>query len=254
MQFGICTVVENSPAVKAAGWDFVEERVDLLIQGLVPDSEWKGAERVAKCVLPVPAANVLVQPVVKITGPDADIKRLKSYMTTVLDRCVKVGIKTLVFGSGGARRVPDGFDQGKARQQVVEFLKLIAPMLKQRGILLVIEHLNRNETNIILSVEEAMTYVKEMNHPNIQCLLDTYHFWLNQERMDSIAPALPWIKHVHVSDVDRAPPKKGDYRSIFAILKKGGYTGPISVEANNFDIEKDGKQVLALLKDAWNKA
>jgi sugar phosphate isomerase/epimerase len=175
-------------------------------------------------------------------------------MTTVLDRCARLGIKTLVFGSGGARRVPDGFDPARARGQIVDFLKLIAPMLQQRGIVLVVEHLNRNETNIILSVEEAMTYVRELNHPNIKCLLDTYHFWLNQERMDSIAPALPWIKHVHVSDVDRHPPKNGDYRSIFAILKKGGYEGPISVEAINFDIERDGPRVLAFLKDEWSKA
>lgn len=254
MQFGICTTVENSPAVKAAGWDFVEERVDLLIQGLVPDSQWNGAQRASKCVLPLPAANVLVQPVVKLTGPDASIDTIRSYMTTVLDRCHKIGIKTLVFGSGGARRVPDGFDQAQARRQILEFLRLIAPMLQQRGIMLVIEHLNRNETNIILSVEEAMTYVRELNHPNIRCLLDTYHFWLNQERMDSIAPALPWLKHVHVSDVDRHPPKNGDYRSIFSILKKGGYEGPISVEAINFDIEQDGKRVLAFLKDEWSKA
>lgn len=254
MQFGICTTVENSALVKAAGWGFVEERVDLLIQGLVPDSDWIGAQRAAKSVLPVPAANVLVPPVVKITGPNANIEQLRSYMTTVLDRCVQIGIKTLVFGSGGARKVPEGFDQGQARKQIIEFLRLIAPMLQQRGILLVVEHLNAGETNIILSVEEAMTYVRELDHPNVKCLLDTYHFWLSKERMDSIAPALPWIKHVHVSDVDRHPPKNGDYRSIFAILKEGGYSGPISVEAIHFDIERDGPRVLAFLKEQWNKA
>lgn len=251
MQFGICTTVENSPAVRAAGWDFVEERVDLLIQGLIPDAEWIGGARAAACVLPVPAANVLVPPVLKITGPDADIEKLRAYARTVLKRCKSIGIKTLVFGSGGARKVPDGFDHAAARKQIVAFLKMLAPLLQEHGILLVVEHLNRNETNIILSVSEAMEYVRELNHPNIKCLLDTYHFWLNNEPLASLPDALPSIMHVHVSDVDRHMPKNGDYRSLFSLLKKSGYTGPISVEAINFDVARDGVRVLEFLKNEW---
>ena len=57
MQFGIYTSVDNSQAVKAAGWDYVEENVQAFLQGTVSDAEWKGAERASYAVLPVPAAN-----------------------------------------------------------------------------------------------------------------------------------------------------------------------------------------------------
>src|SRR5438309_8047806 len=119
MRFGICTKLENAAAVKAAGWDFVEESVQGLFQGL--QASWAGQIRVTTSPLPVPAANMLVPGSLKITGPDANLDRLKEYMTRVLDRAAQTDTRTLVFGSGGARNVPDGFDRDKARQQILDF-------------------------------------------------------------------------------------------------------------------------------------
>jgi sugar phosphate isomerase/epimerase len=254
MEFGICTTVNDSAAVKATGWDFVEERVDLLIQGLIPDERWQGGQRAAKSVLPVLAANVLVPPVLKITGPEVNLDKLTAYMKTVVSRCAMIGIKTLVFGSGGARNVPDGFDRDRARGQIVQFLKMVAPLMKQAGITLAVEHLNRKECNIINSVAEAMTYVRELNHPNVKCLVDSYHFWLNEESLETVAPAMSSIVHVHVSDKDRTPPEKNDYRPLFGVLKRGGYSGPISVEAIDFDIARDGTKVLEFVTQQWNQS
>ncbi|HVT89046.1 MAG TPA: sugar phosphate isomerase/epimerase family protein [Tepidisphaeraceae bacterium] len=257
MLFGICTPVEHSAAVRAAGWDFVEERVDQLIQGLISDDQWQGGARAAKSVMPILAANVLVPPVLKITGPEADPQRLLEYMKLVVSRSANMGIKTLVFGSGGARNVPDGFDRNHAKAQIIDFLKMTAPLIQARGITLAIEHLNHKECNIINSISEAMTYVRELNHPSIQCLADTFHFWLNSESLDSLAEALPSIVHVHVSDRDRSAPgfsRKEDYRPFFAILKSGGYYGPISVEANWPDMPQTAAGVLEYIKKQWKEA
>ena len=56
-QFGICTTVERSGEVKAAGWDFVEECVQTFLEGQTPDAQWKGMERVHGAALPVPALS-----------------------------------------------------------------------------------------------------------------------------------------------------------------------------------------------------
>ena len=106
MRFGICTSLANAAAVRAAGWDFVEENVQHFLQGLTPDEQWDGEGRAKASVLPIPAANVLVPASLKITGPDADLEKLTAYMTRVLTRAGRVGIKTLVFGSGGAAQHP----------------------------------------------------------------------------------------------------------------------------------------------------
>src|SRR5438034_10847610 len=121
MRFGICTTIEQAAAAQSAGWDFIEECVQTLLQGELAESEWKGMGRAKESPLPVLAANMLVPGSIKITGSDANITRLRDYMTNVLKRAALIGIRTLVFGSGGARNVPDGFDRDRARDQITQF-------------------------------------------------------------------------------------------------------------------------------------
>src|SRR5438477_13157867 len=105
MRFGICTKLENADAVKDAGWDFVEENAQGLFRGL--EHSWAGQVRVMTSALPIPAANTLVPGSLKITGPEANLDRLKEYMTLVLERAGQIGPNILVFGSGGAANVAD---------------------------------------------------------------------------------------------------------------------------------------------------
>jgi len=259
MKFGICTSVENAAAVKSAGWAFVEENVQGLLQGQLADGEWKGMDRVRPSPLPVPAANCLVPGSLKVTGPDASLDALRPYMTNVLRRAREVGMSILVFGSGAARNVPDGWDRAKARRQILDFLAMAAPIAAENGVTLVAEHLNQGECNIINSVAEAMTYVREIDHPNFQCLVDSWHFWLENEPLDTLRDAMPWIRHVHLADTeDRVAPGesgKSDYRPFFGVLKRAGYDGMISVEATGFnDIQGVGPRVLSYVQSQWNEA
>src|SRR5262245_53086191 len=149
MKFGICTKVENAAAVKAAGWDYVEESVQGLLKGQTPDAEWDGLKRTTGAALSVPAANSLVPGSLPITEPNVTEDALTAYITNVLDRAKKIGIKTLVFGSAAARNVPDGFSRDKAREQIIRFLKNSVVIAKKNDVTLVAEPLNRGESNII---------------------------------------------------------------------------------------------------------
>jgi sugar phosphate isomerase/epimerase len=256
MRFGICTKLETADAVKAAGWNFVEENVQGLFRGM--EASWAGQIRATTSALPIPAASVLVPGSMKITGPDADLGRLKEYMTRVLDRAAQIDTRTLVFGSGGARNVPDGFDRDKAKQQILDFAKMFLPIAQKNGITVVIEPLNRQECNIVNTVAEAMEYVRAINHPNLKCLVDSFHLWMENEPVANVAENVASIKHVHLADKDGrvAPGLSGtaDYRPLFKALKAGKYEGLISVEALDFDIVKDGKNVLEFVKKQWNEA
>ncbi len=128
MRFGICTAVENSEAVKNAGWDFVEENIQGLLQGGLPDSAWTGDKRAAAARLPILAANCLVPGTMKITGPKVSLEQLQAYMANVCRRAARLGIQRLVFGSGGARNIPEGFDRDHARRQILDFLQMSAPI------------------------------------------------------------------------------------------------------------------------------
>ena len=259
VQFGICTSVENAERVKRAGWDYVEEFVQPTLQGHLADSEWHGLERVRSSPLPVIAANSLVPAAMKLVGPDANPAQLKQYMSRVIPRAAKVGIRTIVLGSGAARMVPAGFDRGLAREQLLDFIRMSCEFAAKHDVLIVAEHLQRGECNIVNSIDEAMTYVKAVNHPNYQCLVDSFHFWLENEPLSSLHEAMPWIRHVHLADTEgRVPPgesDKHDYRPFFNVLKKGGYNGPISMESPTFtDIDGAGPRILQFLKKQWKEA
>ena len=258
MRFGICTAIENADAVRQAGWDFVEELVQRSLQGHLADSQWQGEQRIRSASLPVPVANSLIPAAMKLTGPERDLNQLTAYMSRVLSRAGQLGISTLVFGSGAARTVPDGFDREAACRQILDFLKMSCPLAAKCRVTIVAEHLNRGECNIINSVAEAMEYVREIDHPNFRCLVDSYHFWLENESLDSLRDAMPWIRHVHLADTaDRVSPGESganDYRPFFSVLKEGGYQGSIAIEPRKIDIPMVGPRVLAFLRREWNAA
>ena len=256
MLFGICTSVAHADAVKMAGWDYIEDNVQNLLQGLVPDDRWSPP---AKASLPIIAANVLVPGTLKIVGPEVDPPRLTKYIATVMTRAQRVGITKMVFGSGMARNVPDGFDRNRAVQQITVFATMAAQQAGKHGITLVIEPLNKGECNIINSVAEGMEYVKKIDHPALQCLVDSYHFWLEDEPLSNLRAAMPWIKHVHLADKDgRVAPGlsgKADYRPFFRVLKDGGYDSTISFEGKDMpDFAVTAPKVLEFVKRQWDEA
>jgi sugar phosphate isomerase/epimerase len=255
MKFGICTSLDNAPAAKAAGWDYVEESVQALLQGEVADEKWGGEKKAKSSPLPVTAANMLVPASMKITGPDVHLGPMLEYLSRVIKRAKKVGIKTLVFGSGGARNAPKGLDPTRAQEQILAFARIAADVAKHAGVMIVLEPLNKGECNIINTVAEARWYVKKIDHPNFRLLVDSYHLWVENEPLENVAEAMPWIAHVHVADKDgrTAPGESGkaDYRPLFHVLKSGGYDGGMSVEATSFDIPGRGAAVLQYLKDQW---
>ncbi|MGA2583222.1 MAG: sugar phosphate isomerase/epimerase family protein [Tepidisphaeraceae bacterium] len=259
MLFGICAPLDKAADIKSGGADFIEENVQGLLQGRTKESDWEGYRKAAAAPLPILAANCLVPAEMKIVGSEIDTGQLLDYITNVMQRAGRLKIKTLVFGSGGARNVPGNFDRDDARRQIMDFLQMIAPLAAEAGVALVVEPLNKKECNIINTVGEAMSYVREINHPNIRCLVDSYHYWIDGDNPDDLVKAMPWIAHVHVADKDGrlAPGESGtaDYRPFFKIIKNGGYDGPVCVEALGIkDYQSTTARVLAFLKRQWNEA
>jgi len=258
MRFGVCTDLGKAPAVQAAGFQFVEASVQGLLEGMKDDREWKGLEAATACPLPIPSANVMVPGTLKITGPQADLGKLREYMVRVLERARKTRTTIIVFGSGAARHAPEGFDRDEAKQQIIGFAKMIAPLAEANGVTVVLEPLHSGECNIINSVAEAMEYVRAVDHPSFQCLVDSYHLWMESEPVEHVREAIAAIRHVHVADKDGrvAPGESGksDYRELFGILKQAGYTGLISIEATFPDIPGSGPRVLEFLQGQWKDA
>jgi sugar phosphate isomerase/epimerase len=242
-KIGLCTSLNSADKVKAAGYDYVEEGVQKFLTPLEPDDKFApNLEKSATAALPVYSYAGFLPGDLKCVGPDAVHDKILDYARTAFARAKAVGSSVIVFGSGAARRVPEGFGTEQAVAQFTELLKRMGPIAAEYGITVVIEPLNKNECNLVNSVKQGARIARAVNHPNICVLADIYHMALEDEGPESIIDAGPLLRHVHIAEKEgRARPGTAPYDFVpyFAALKKIGYSGGISFECRwkNFDEE-----------------
>jgi len=98
-----------------------------------------------------------------------------AYVAGALGRLKRLGVKVVVLGSGGARRVPDGFSRTRRSISWWTSARRIAPVARENGITIAIEPLRKQETNIINTAREGLALVKAVDRPEIRLLVDYYH-------------------------------------------------------------------------------
>jgi RpiB/LacA/LacB family sugar-phosphate isomerase len=101
------------------------------------------------------------------------------------------------------------------------------------GVPLLLEAINRYETNLINTATEAVAFIKEIGVPNIKVLLDTFH--MNIEEVDiptTIRMTGDRLGYLHIVDSNRQAPGQGhvDIKAILSALAGSGYQGFISAE------------------------
>lgn len=253
MQFGVCTGIENAEIARGAGFDFIEPTVRSLHTG--KDFAVIQAAHAA-AGLPTPTFNVFVPGELKITGPSVEMAKLQVYVAESLRRVKAVGGERVVFGSGGARNIPDGFSRDAAWQQLIDFLAMTADECDKTGVSIAIEPLNRKESNVINSVAEGVRLAQAVNRPAIRVLADLYHMEEDGEATDTVRDNAAWLTHVHVADSGRGAPGTGiyPYAAFFGYLKSTGYNGRIAVECRWQDFEEEAGPAVAFLRRMWDEA
>lgn len=251
MRIGCCADISKAKAVHRAGFDFIE----CTVLSLLPEeSDDKFRETVLPSFLDSPvtvdAFNILLPRDLPIVGPHVDSKRIGKYLDKAFERIKQVGGQTVVFGSGGARNIPDGFNRKNGEEQIIEFLNGAAERAEASNITLVIEPLNKKESNVINSIPEAVEFAKKVNSPSIQVLADFYHMEEEQEPLENIVQAGALLKHVHVADTGRFAPGTGiyPYESFVKTLHQAGYNGRVSIECNWKDFDHEMVQAQQFLR------
>lgn len=248
VEIGVCTNFTNSELLKESGYSYVEEGVGRLLMPNNDDEEFnKILIDLKDNPLPIYACNGFIPKELKSVGPDAVHDEILAFAETAFRRADMVGVKIIVFGSGGSRSIPDDFDRDVARLQFIDLCKRMGPIAERYGVTVVIEPLNTKECNFINSVAEGGELLKVVNHPNIQLLADIYHMKMEDEGHESIVNYGKFIKHVHIAEKqDRAVPgtNNEDFRAYFNALEEIGYEGKLSVEARWANLQLQAPEVI----------
>jgi len=248
--------LEQAQYAKNIGLDYLEIPVDRMMQ--LDDDQFEAFKNeAANCSLPCLACNNFLVPSIRLAGNEFDPDTFENYVKKALARIASVGIKKVVFGSGRSRSIPSYLSDEEGIQQVIECIKFITATADSHGLDINIEHLNRAECNCINTFEESVSVVKQLNLPNVKCLLDYYHFSVSGENINLILQNEDSIGHIHFArTMGRIVPDLDDLKKmkpVLDILKECSYDGTLSLEAffPNSDMENlYYKDVITFMKDS----
>ena len=262
--FGACRGPADTPLLKKVGYDFFEWSAGNAMMPEKSEAEWaKRRDEILGAALPLRSCNGFLPGKFRLTGPNASWNEALDYAETVCRRADILGVKTIVFGSSGARNVPgdlyakkkeDRPDTEKGVEQYTEFCKLLCKRIADCKVTIVIEPLRPNESNIINFVWQGLQIVEDVKSPRLQQLADIFHMICGRESACSLIKAGDRLKHCHIAaKVTRQFPGSNDtdFSSYFNALNKIGYTGGVSCECgwgDKQDLEKNLTIALTTLK------
>ena len=231
--------IAEMTALSATDFDIIEKRIER--SGI-------------KCEV----CNNLFPSSIRLTGDNVDLSIVEEYLEKALDRAHRLNVGTVVFGSGGAKNVPDGFPIDKAYLQVIEETKIVASIAKKYGITVVIEPIRKPECNIINTFKEGVELAKNVDLPNVKVLVDFYHMTWEKESPSVLVEYKEYLRHVHFANPNLSSSKgriypedinEFEYMPFVEALKKSGYNGTVSLEAGlDPDFETQAPKALAFMK------
>jgi sugar phosphate isomerase/epimerase len=141
-------------------------------------------------------------------------------------------------------------DKERSLSELAGILRRAGGRAADAGVRIALEPLNRFEGDLLNNVAQGLAFLKELNHPAVGLLVDTFHVnieetsWTEPFRQAMTAGKL---FHIHLGDNNRLPPGKGliDFAAILATLREIGYTGWLSAELLGIpDADTAGQQTI----------
>ena len=189
-----------------------------------------GLECTAVTVLPDEAHNAI--------SPDAKNRQgAIDHLKQVFDCAHQAGVQTLcgpyyqVLGQFTGR-----YPTETELDHAAEVHRAIAPVAEAAGVKCAIEALNRFESHLLNTMEQAASYVRRVDHPNFGTMYDTFHANIEEKKpVDCIETVYSTgkLNHIHISENDRGTPGRGHAPCREAIRKAKalGYDGWLTIEA-----------------------
>lgn len=239
-------------ALKESGFDYAE--LPLAEMMALPEKTIAKLRRdLVEFQIPCGACNNFFPGTLRLTGPDADLKSAVDYARRALALAGSLGASRVVFGSGKAKNVPDGFPMERGYAQVVQLLRTIDPVAAQYGITIVIEPLRKAECNLINTFAEGCCLARDVNCDNIQVLVDFYHLTVEGESPQILREqGAQYLRHVHMANpTGRVYPRsvdEADYLPFWQALQDARYDQRVSCEAYTTDFCSSAPAARALFE------
>ena len=233
VRIGFCCPAAEAARAKTAGCEYIELGFDKVAR--MSEAEFAQTKALLEeAGLRAEAMNCFISADFALYALQDDTV-LRAYLTQGFARAKELGTEVVVFGSAGARKLPDGVKKSEAWQVLAPYFRLGAELGQAYGITVAIEPLCYAECNAVNTLQEGLALMRLVNHPNLKVLADMFHMGENGEDYADIKLAGADLRHCHIGKPDGRTyplPNDGyDYRPFFAALKEAGYHARLSIEA-----------------------
>ena len=185
-----------------------------------------------------------------VSHEDAKIRRLGiDYLKFCVDFAAAIGAPHVagpMYSAVGKARLLGSEEREQQRRWAVESLREAAEYGEARGVRLAIEPLNRFETDLVNTAEQALELCDRIGKGNVGVHLDTFHMNIEEKSIpDAIRSAGERLFHFHACENDRGAPGTGhvDWDGVFAALRDVGYEGQIVIESFTPAVKEIAKAV-----------
>lgn len=250
MQYARPFTAEHFPLfgrMKALGYDFVEllvpepGEIDLAATRAALDEAGLGV---------VLAARVNLER--NLASDDGTAHRAGvDYLKYTVDCAVGLGATVvggpltgnpLVFAGRPPRPVEEG-ERLARKARCVAGLKEAGDHAAAAGVVLAVEPLNRFESDVLSTTQQAMELLDAVDHSAVRMMLDTFHMHMEEASIaEAILLAGPRLVHFQANENHRGFPGTGatDWVGVFRALHEIGYAGPVSLEPFRRDDDRFG--------------
>ena len=223
--------------IKALGFDFIELLVPEPGELVIEDTRRALADAGLGVVL---AARVNLE---RNIASDDEAARVEgvNYLIYAIDAAAQLGAKIvggpltgnpLVFAGRPPQPVDEAQRQAR-KNHCVEALAKAAEHARQNDVVLGLEPLNRFESDILCTTQQAMELLDAVDHPSLKIMLDTFHMAMEEASIaEAIRLAGSRVGHFQANENHRGFLGTGsiDWTDVCRALVDIGYDGPISLE------------------------
>jgi D-psicose/D-tagatose/L-ribulose 3-epimerase len=176
-----------------------------------------------------------------VAADPASVEQTQAYLAACITMASSIGSPTVCgpfYAQTGRVWRMSGEQRRDAYAELRRNLQPVAALAQEAGVVLGIEPLNRYETSLINTVDQALEALGPLLGNGVGLALDSYHLHIEERSVAAAVRATgEHLVHVQVCGNDRGAPggDQTDWGGFLQVLNEVGYTGPLNIESFTVD-------------------
>ena len=155
------------------------------------------------------------------------------YLFKCIDYAQLMGAKLVIVVPAAVSKLTPSLSKKEDWKNSVKAVQEVAKYAEKKDILLAIEPINRYETYLVNSIQDALYYAREVNSTHVKIMADTFHMNIEERDIpEAIRIAGNNLINVHIADSNRCSVGRGhiNFKALIKALKEINYQYALTLE------------------------